>query len=82
MAFSKERIMLAVPLARALEEVSTLYNVLPISPKIAEKSVQLFKSYNSDPADRLIAATALIHDVPLITADTRIRQSNEVPCIW
>ena len=82
MAFSKERIKLAVPLAKALEEVATLYNVLPISPKIAELSMQLFKTYNSDPADRLIAATALVHNIPLITSDTRIRQSNEVPCIW
>ena len=44
--------------------------------------MQLFKGYNSDPADRLIGATALTHNIPLITADTRIRASGEVPTIW
>ncbi len=82
MAVSKERITLAVPLATALDEIASLYNVLPISPKIAELSMQLFKGSNPDPADRLIGATALVHNMPLITSDTRIRQSGEVPCIW
>ena len=82
MGVSKDRIKLAVPLAVVLEQIAALYRVLPISPKIAEVSMQLFTRSHSDPADRLIAATALAHNLPLITADTRILASGEVPCIW
>jgi PIN domain nuclease of toxin-antitoxin system len=32
--------------------------------------------------DRVIAATALIEDLPLITADKEIRKSGAVPTIW
>jgi PIN domain nuclease of toxin-antitoxin system len=39
-------------------------------------------SYPNDPADRVIGATALIEDLPLITADKEIRRSRAVPTIW
>jgi PIN domain nuclease of toxin-antitoxin system len=32
-----------------------------------------------DPADDLIAATSLVHDVPLVTRDPRLRRSKVVP---
>jgi PIN domain nuclease of toxin-antitoxin system len=32
-----------------------------------------------DPADQLIAATSLVHEVPLLTRDARIRRSKVVP---
>jgi PIN domain nuclease of toxin-antitoxin system len=35
--------------------------------------------FNSDPADELIAATSLHHNVPLVTRDGRIRKSKVVP---
>jgi PIN domain nuclease of toxin-antitoxin system len=35
--------------------------------------------FRSDPADELIAATSLVHRVPLVTRDTRIRRSRRVP---
>jgi PIN domain nuclease of toxin-antitoxin system len=34
------------------------------------------------PADRIIAATALVEDIPLLTADREIRRSRAVPTIW
>jgi PIN domain nuclease of toxin-antitoxin system len=33
----------------------------------------------SDPADELIAATSVVHRVPLLTRDRRIRRSRVVP---
>jgi PIN domain nuclease of toxin-antitoxin system len=82
MGVSKRRITLGVSLQAALEQISRLYNVLPISPEIALRSMTLFLKSHSDPADRLIAATALVHGLPLVTADSRILASGEVPCIW
>jgi PIN domain nuclease of toxin-antitoxin system len=36
----------------------------------------------ADPADRLIVATALVHAVPLVTRDERIRASRSCRTIW
>jgi PIN domain nuclease of toxin-antitoxin system len=41
--------------------------VLPITVEIAARSASL--SIHGDPADRLIAATAIEHDAPLVTTD-------------
>lgn len=35
--------------------------------------------FRSDPADEIIAATSLVHRVPLITRDRRLRRSRVVP---
>jgi PIN domain nuclease of toxin-antitoxin system len=35
--------------------------------------------FNSDPADELIAATSLAHDVQLLTRDRKLRKSEVVP---
>jgi predicted nucleic acid-binding protein len=35
--------------------------------------------FSADPADELIAATSIVHDVPLVTRDRRIRSSRRVP---
>ncbi len=35
--------------------------------------------FRGDPADELIAATSLVHRVPLMTRDRRIRRSRLVP---
>lgn len=35
--------------------------------------------FNSDPADEIIAATSLVHRVPLMTRDRKMRRSRVVP---
>jgi PIN domain nuclease of toxin-antitoxin system len=35
--------------------------------------------FDSDPADEIIAATSVLHRVPLVTRDRRIRRSHRVP---
>lgn len=37
--------------------------------------------FRGDPADEIIAATSLVHRVPLVTRDARIRRSRRVPLI-
>jgi PIN domain nuclease of toxin-antitoxin system len=55
--------------------------VLPITPDIAELAQsELF--IHGDPADRLIAATSLVHRTSLITADEKLRAIPELRCIW
>ena len=56
-------------------------NVLPITANIAVLSrSSLFQ--HGDPADRLIAATALHGGWPLITADEKLRALPDLHCIW
>jgi hypothetical protein len=45
-------------------------------------AVRLPAGFPKDPADRLIAATAIVEGVPLVTADERIRQAKVVQAIW
>lgn len=35
--------------------------------------------FESDPADEIIAATSLVHRIPLVTRERRIRRSQLVP---
>jgi len=37
--------------------------------------------FDSDPADKLIAATSLAHHIPLVTRDKTIRRSKRVRCL-
>ena len=56
-------------------------HVLPITPGIAVLSQSdLFA--HGDPADRLIAATAQLHQAALITSDAKLRKLGDVTTIW
>jgi PIN domain nuclease of toxin-antitoxin system len=35
--------------------------------------------FKSDPADELISATSIVHQVPLLTRDRKIRKSSVIP---
>jgi PIN domain nuclease of toxin-antitoxin system len=54
----------------------------PATPEIAALAVRLPKDFPKDPADRLIAATAIVEGMPLVTADLRIRRSKVVETVW
>ena len=52
-------------------------NILPLTLAICRTSTEL--DFSSDPADELIAATSVVHRVPLLTRDRKIRGSKLVP---
>jgi PIN domain nuclease of toxin-antitoxin system len=56
--------------------------VLPIDAAVAERSMTFSANFPKDPADRIIAATALVYGLALVTADKGMRRSGEVACIW
>ena len=58
------------------------FHVVPINPEIAARSATLGAHFHGDPADRLIVATAMIEQVPLVTADEKIRDWAGVTVIW
>jgi PIN domain nuclease of toxin-antitoxin system len=65
-----------------VRETASRVMVEPITPEIAAFAVQLPSGFPKDPADRLIAATAMVEGAPLVTADERIRQAKVVRTIW
>lgn len=46
--------------------------LLDLTPRIAIESTELPEAFHRDPADQIIVATARVHDLPLLTMDTRI----------
>ena len=76
------RIEFVVDLESFLSDIVRRFKVFPISANIAMQAFELPKSYPNDPVDRIIGATALVEDIPLITADGEIRKSRAVPTIW
>jgi PIN domain nuclease of toxin-antitoxin system len=57
-------------------------SVISISPEIAELSVNFGREINNDPADRIIAATSIIHNAQLVTADTNILNCRLLDTVW
>ena len=57
-------------------------SVVQISPEIAELSVSFSAEINKDPADRIIAATAIIQNAQLITADQNLITSDLIDTLW
>jgi PIN domain nuclease of toxin-antitoxin system len=56
-------------------------SVLSITPEIAVQS-QSHEFSHGDPADRLIAATALSYRAPLVTSDSRLRKHKGLTTVW
>lgn len=80
--FRKKRFDLAVTPEAFLSEVERRFRVLPVTANIALQAFELPASFPKDPVDRIVGATSLIEDLPLVTADRAIRQSRVVPTIW
>ncbi len=72
------RLQIELDSREVIRAVSALY-VWPIDLSVARASTRL--DFRGDPADELIAATSIIHQVPLLTRDRTIRRSRMVPLV-
>lgn len=79
---SKGRLRLDISLESFLQEVESRFVVLPIGGRICARAMALPDAFPKDPADRIIAATALVQGLPLLTADRAIRKSRTAQTIW
>jgi PIN domain nuclease of toxin-antitoxin system len=79
---SRGRVRLTPDVETVLPEIERHFVVLPITANIAIQAFELPSGYPKDPVDRIIGATALIEDIPLVTADVQIRKSRAVPTVW
>lgn len=55
--------------------------LLDLTPQIAVLAAEL-EWEHQDPADRIIVATAIVHDSPVVTKDRYMRQFAGVATIW
>ena len=66
----------------AKSEILPFFQFIPISNAIAIKSINLPQPLHSDPADRIIIASALSAGTPLVTKDKKILAYPHVKTIW
>lgn len=55
---------------------------LPLQSRVAINATQLPEPFHADPADRFLVAQARQLNLPLVSADARIRQYAHVQSIW
>lgn len=56
--------------------------ILPLTVEVAIASETLVEPFPADPADRMIAATAQVHGLTLVTRDEPMRESGVVAAVW
>ena len=64
-----------------LDDLAHRFRILPLTPSIAWRSVQLNWEHK-DTADRLICATAIEHKLTLVTHDKEITRWDGVSVFW
>lgn len=79
----KNRMGFSIDIDSWLEKLESLpfIKFIPVDNKIASQSVKLDFD-NSDPADRIIIATALNMGAKLITSDKKILNYSKIQTIW
>lgn len=83
MLFKAGRLRDNVPAEQYMNDIilAMSLNVLPVTPQIACMSQQeLF--IHKDPADRLIASTAIVNNAALISADSKLQNIDGLSIIW
>ncbi len=56
--------------------------VLSVSQEIAPQIDQIWRAAVPNMQDRIIAAAALVHNLPLVTCDTQLRSLTNIQTIW
>lgn len=84
MMAAKQKIELKISpakwLSRAIE--ASGITVIDLSPDIAVDSCNLPGDFHKDPADRIVVATARIHNLTLLTKDQKILDYPYVKSVW
>ena len=83
MLVCKGRLTVAAETEQFLEDIINAreIRVLPITPKIAALA-QSQEFLHADPADRIIAATAMAHRAKLLSADDLLRRMTSLEVVW
>ncbi len=63
-------------------ETLPFFNFVPVDNATFVRSVFLPGPLHADPADRIIIATGLARDIPIVTKDRKIRSYPHIRSIW
>lgn len=79
----KGKIRIDQSLENWMEQMTNVYrlDILPITPSIVIRANSL-PDFHPDPADRIIAATSIVHGIPLITKDRILSSRKDILTIW
>ncbi|MGR3318267.1 MAG: type II toxin-antitoxin system VapC family toxin [Candidatus Anammoxibacter sp.] len=80
----KERLAFKLELKEWLNSIERMpqFTSIGITPSIASINTKLSTDFHGDPADRIIAATAIDLDIPIVTKDKMISKYQFVKAIW
>ncbi len=80
MLISKKRLEIEIPYLDFIHliKASNNFQIKTITPEVAELSTEI----SLDPADRIISATSILSNAPLVTADSNLRKSKTIKTIW
>lgn len=84
MLVSKGRLDPGTTAQEFIQLILTARNIetIPITPAIAAKSVLSDFCPHGDPADRIIAASAVIHKAKLVTSDRKLAAVAGLQIVW
>lgn len=84
MLIKKDRLTVDTTAAEFLNLVlqSRTFHVQPITPEIADLSVNFGPEINNDPADRIISATSILMNAPIVTADKNLIGVTLLETVW
>ena len=69
-------------LRNALDDSATLFRLYEISREVADETENISRTIVPDMPDRIIAATALHLNLPLVTKDRKIQALTSIQTIW
>lgn len=69
-------------LVGVLDVEDSSFDVVPVDNEIARAIGRIPREAVTDPFDRMIAATALVLDLPLVTRDGRLRKLLAPRAVW
>ena len=78
----KGRVSLGSNMVKAVREIFSMIPLreAPLNQEVAIQS-RVVNLPQQDPADRFLAATAVVYELTLVTADTRILNADAVPVL-
>lgn len=83
-AIRRGRLVLGVPREQWLADLRLLpeLRIEPVGAEIAQLAGSFEDAMPGDPADRIIAATAVALGLKLVTADERLRHMPQLRAVW
>jgi PIN domain nuclease of toxin-antitoxin system len=71
-----------ISLRNALDDRTTAFRLVELSREISDEVENISRLTVPDMSDRIIAATALHLDLPLVTKDHKIQKLQSIQTIW